>query len=164
MRAFNLVTSSNTAGAAYATVMIQPIALVRRVYRRQFGAPIFEPGMIDPELGAPCPQFAAAVGHANRTYVIAFREQEFQDHFAVFHQLFGMGLDHHAIHGFRGTGGQKPSGAFHLHEAQPAGPHRRQTFKITERREVNSVLAACLQQGRPGWRAHLYTIYRQSYD
>jgi hypothetical protein len=120
--------------------------------------------MINPKLSAACPQFAAAVGHADRTDMIAFREQEFEDHLAVFHQFFGMGLDHHAIHGFRGTSRQKSSGAFHLHEAQSAGPHRRQTFKITECRKIYSILAACLQQGRPGWSAHLYTIYRQSND
>jgi hypothetical protein len=120
MGAFDLIAGPDTAGTAYAPVVVQSVSLVGKVYCGEVRAAIFETRVVHSKFSASCTQLAAAVCHANGTDMVPFGKQELKKHLSVLLELFCMGLDHHSILGLGRARGHEPSGTLHLYEAEPA--------------------------------------------
>ena len=86
----------------------------------------------------PDPATAVAVGHADRTNVVALGQQQLQDHLAVFPELRRVGEDVHAFGGPCDAGRLEFGAAVDLHQAQPAGPRLRQAVEMAEGRDLDA--------------------------
>jgi hypothetical protein len=95
----------------------------------------------------------------NQAIVIPRGEQQFQIKPAGIQDAGRLCLDHH-FWGYRScTGGDQIPGPFHLNQADPAGPCRRCTLKITKGGYLNPVSGGHLKDGLPRVKSKYFIIY-----
>src|SRR6185503_4672049 len=84
-------------------------------------------------------EFALAALIADRTIERVIAEQKFQSGFAGFANLFGVGLNHHALPDRQRTRHLHLGHLFHFHQTHAAGGLQRIAFVIAERRDFDTV-------------------------
>ncbi len=90
-------------------------------------------------------QLAMPVLHANGADVIAFGEEQLDDHFAIFTQARRIGANLHPLAHGGDTGGLQLVGATHLNQTQPARSNGRDTFEVTQCRDGDTRFPRRLQ-------------------
>ena len=83
VRTFDFIADAHATGTENAAVVIDAELIVRHIHG-QLGKLILEPDVIHAHARRQVLQFAMAVGHAHRANVVAFGEQQFDDHLAIF--------------------------------------------------------------------------------
>ena len=87
-------------------------------------------------------QFAVTVGNADRTDVIAFREEHLHDHASDSSQSSESARDFHAFLHSRHTRRQQLVIAFYFHQAEAASAHIAETVQVAKRGYVDPILLA----------------------
>ena len=147
----------HTAGAKNATVVIhaeQPMGHVHAPFRETIVVThVLHALAVGERL-----QLAMTVGHTHGADVVAFGEEQLKRQAAILPQTLAVGLDFHVFADFGRAGGQQFGHARDLHEAEAAGAHIINTFKVTERRDFDPGVGGDFQNGRPFLGADLFSI------
>ncbi len=143
---FDFVADADTAQAKHAPVVIQREPVVGSV-NRQPGIEIFIPNMGNAESNSQILKFAMPVGNADRTDMIAFREQQLQDLPAILLYPLGVADHFHSFPGVGHAGGNQFRRARNLDKTQAAGASFGQAIEMAERRDKDIVLSGHGQDG-----------------
>ncbi len=113
-----------------------------RAHRRQVD-------VVDPQVLGEILQLAVVVGHTHGADVVAFHEQQLHDGPPVLGELLRVCGHLHALGDGGHAGGQQLLRVAHLDQAQPAGTDVTEPVEMTQRGDVDGVLAGDLEHGLP---------------
>jgi hypothetical protein len=103
-------------------------------------------------------EFAVAIGNADRTHVVSFGEQQFQNHSAILAEPFGVQRHFHILCHPGDARRLEPRRPFHLHQAQTARTEARQTGEMTQGGNEHIILTRHLKNGLIAAGAHFLPV------
>ena len=160
---FHLIAHPHPAGAKDAAVVIQAVLGVGEVHAA-LGEAVGQAAVVHAHLHRQVLQFAVAIGHAHGTHMVAFGEQQLDHGAADFLQPWRVGVHAHPFGGGCDAGGHQPIAPLQLHQAEPAGRHRRDPLQEAEGGDVNARLARRLQQRRAERHGQVVVVDAQGAD
>ena len=101
--------------------------------------------MIHAGLGRLPLQLTVAIHDTDGADMVALGKEQFQNHLAIFDQSRRMGIDHHALLHRGDTGGKEFIAPGHLDHAEPARAPITQPLQVTERGDLDLLLAQYFQ-------------------